>query len=106
VPVVDGSITDLTAVVGSETTAAGVNEAFRSAASAGPLADVLAYSEDQIVSSDIVGSVASCTFDSTLTMALPLDNSTTLVKVLGWYDNEWGFSNRMLDTALAWSRAA
>lgn len=97
VPVVDGSITDLTAVLGSQTTAAEVNEAFRSAASAGPLADVLVYSEDEIVSSDIVGAAASCTFDSTLTMALPLDDSTTLVKVLGWYDNEWGYSNRLID---------
>jgi glyceraldehyde 3-phosphate dehydrogenase len=97
VPVADGSITDLTAVVGSETTVAEVNEAFRSASSAGPLARVLVYSEDEIVSSDIIGEAASCTFDSTLTMALPLDNSTTLVKVLGWYDNEWGYSNRLID---------
>jgi len=100
VPVVDGSITDLTAVVRSQTTAAEVNEAFRSAASAGPLARVLAYSEDEIVSSDIVGTPASCTFDSTLTMAILLDDSSTLVKVLGWYDNEWGYSNRLIDLVL------
>jgi glyceraldehyde 3-phosphate dehydrogenase len=97
VPVSDGSITDLTAVVGAETTVAEVNDVFRSAASVGPLAEVLDYSEDEIVSSDILGAAASCTFDSTLTMALPLDNSTTLVKVLGWYDNEWGYSNRLID---------
>jgi glyceraldehyde 3-phosphate dehydrogenase len=97
VPVVDGSITDLTAVVGAKTTALEVNEAFRAAASSGPLAPVLAYSEDQIVSSDIVGASVSCTFDSTLTLAIPLDDSTTLVKVLGWYDNEWGYSNRLVD---------
>jgi glyceraldehyde 3-phosphate dehydrogenase len=99
VPVADGSITDLTAVVGSEATVAEINEAFRSAASTGPLADVIAYSEDQIVSSDIVGTAESCTFDSTLTMAIPIDDSTTLVKVLGWYDNEWGYSNRLIDLA-------
>jgi glyceraldehyde 3-phosphate dehydrogenase len=97
VPVVDGSITDLTAVVGANTTTSEVNGAFREAASTGPLASVLAYNEDQIVSSDIVGTAASCTFDSTLTMTIPLDDATTLVKVLGWYDNEWGYSNRLID---------
>ena len=56
---------------------------------------MLEYSEDQIVSSDIVGRPASCTFDSTLTMAIAIDDATTLVKVLGWYDNEWGYSNRL-----------
>jgi glyceraldehyde 3-phosphate dehydrogenase len=97
VPVVDGSITDLTAVLGAAVTAGDVNEAFRSAASEGPLSSVLEYSEDQIVSSDIVGRPASCTFDSTLTMAIALDEASTLVKALGWYDNEWGYSNRLID---------
>jgi glyceraldehyde 3-phosphate dehydrogenase len=97
VPVVDGSITDLTAVVGAAVTAGDVNEAFLAAASDGPLARVIEYSEDQIVSSDIVGRDASCIFDSTLTMAIPLDDSSTLVKILGWYDNEWGYSNRLID---------
>ena len=60
----------------------------------GPMKDVLVYSEDPIVSSDIVGSPASCTFDSGLTMAMG-----NLVKVLGWYDNEWGYSNRLVDLA-------
>jgi glyceraldehyde 3-phosphate dehydrogenase len=58
---------------------------------------VLDYSEEEIVSSDIVGRPASCTFDSTLTLAIALDDTSTLVKVLGWYDNEWGYSNRLID---------
>jgi glyceraldehyde 3-phosphate dehydrogenase len=58
---------------------------------------VLVYSEDEIVSTDIVGTAASCTFDSTLTMAIPVDDGTTLVKILGWYDNEWGYSHRLID---------
>ena len=97
VPVVDGSITDLTAVVGASVNASDVNAAFRAAASSGPLAAVLVYSEDEIVSTDIVGTAASCTFDSTLTMAIPIDDGTTLVKILGWYDNEWGYSHRLID---------
>jgi glyceraldehyde 3-phosphate dehydrogenase len=100
VPVPDGSITDFTAIVAQETTADGVNEAFRRAASAGPLAKVLVYTEEPIVSSDIVGSPASCVFDAEMTMALPLDGGKTLIKVFGWYDNEWGYSNRLVDLAL------
>ena len=72
-----------------------MNEAFLAAACAGPLAKVLVYTEDEIVSSDIVGSPASCTFDSKLTMTMG-----SLVKVFGWYDNEWGYSNRLVDLAL------
>jgi glyceraldehyde 3-phosphate dehydrogenase len=60
---------------------------------------VLVYNEDLIVSSDIVGEAASCIFDATLTMTIPLDDSSTLVKVVGWYDNEWGYSNRLIDLA-------
>ncbi len=97
VPVADGSITDFTAIVGAEVDVAGVNRAFADAASSGPLSEVLVYTEDPIVSSDIVGSPASCTFDAELTMAMPLDDGTTLVKVFGWYDNEWGYSNRLVD---------
>jgi glyceraldehyde 3-phosphate dehydrogenase len=92
VPVPTGSITDFTAVVRSEATAEAVNEAFRKAASDGPLANVLDYSEAPLVSSDIVGSAASCTFDSGLTMT-----NGNLVKISGWYDNEWGYSNRLVD---------
>jgi glyceraldehyde 3-phosphate dehydrogenase len=95
VPVQDGSITDFTGLLGREVSIADVNDAFRAAASSGPLADVLDYSEDPIVSSDIVGSPASCTFDAPLTMAMG-----NLIKVLGWYDNEWGYSNRLVDLAV------
>ena len=95
VPVQDGSITDFVGILDKEVTADEVNAAFREAASSGPLAKVLEYSDDPIVSSDIVGSPASCTFDAPLTMALG-----NLVKVLGWYDNEWGYSCRLVDLAL------
>ncbi|MCL5444893.1 MAG: hypothetical protein M1121_02360, partial [Actinobacteria bacterium] len=69
----------------------------RDAASKPPLERVLVYSEDPIVSSDIVGSPASCTFDSGLTMVQAVGNGSSLVKVFGWYDNEWGYSNRLVD---------
>jgi len=99
VPVQSGSITDFTAVVDGQVDAAAVNDAFRKAGTEGPLSKVLVYTEDPIVSSDIVGSPASCTFDSLLTMTMDLDGSSTLVKVFGWYDNEWGYSNRLVDLA-------
>lgn len=99
VPVVDGSMTDLTAVLSSRVGVEEVNAAFREASSSGPLKGILAYNEDQIVSSDIIGTSASCTFDSTLTMAIPIDDSSSLVKVMGWYDNEWGYSHRLVDLA-------
>ncbi len=100
VPVKDGSITDFTAIVGAEVDASAVNAAFKSAATTGQLAKVLAYSDEPLVSSDIVGSPASCTFDSELTMALPLGDGTTLVKAFGWYDNEWGYASRLVDLAV------
>jgi glyceraldehyde 3-phosphate dehydrogenase len=93
VPVPDGSITDFTGVLKAEATVEQVNEAFKAAASSGPLSKVLAYNDEGgLVSSDIVGSPASCTFDAPLTMA-----TGNLVKILGWYDNEWGYSNRLVD---------
>jgi glyceraldehyde 3-phosphate dehydrogenase len=92
VPVADGSITDFTAVLGRDVSVDDVNRAFRTASEAGPLSKVLVYSEEPIVSTDIVGSPASCTFDAPLTMAMG-----SLVKVMGWYDNEWGYSNRLAD---------
>jgi glyceraldehyde 3-phosphate dehydrogenase len=92
VPVADGSITDFTAVLGREVTKDEVNDAFRAAAESGPMSKVLVYSEAPIVSSDIVGTPASCTFDAPLTMTMG-----SLVKVMGWYDNEWGYSNRLVD---------
>ncbi|MBA2626172.1 MAG: type I glyceraldehyde-3-phosphate dehydrogenase [Acidimicrobiia bacterium] len=95
VPVQDGSITDFTGILGREVSVDDVNAAFQEAASSGPLAKVLVYTERPIVSSDIVGASASCTFDAGLTMAMG-----SMVKVLGWYDNEWGYSNRLVDLAL------
>jgi glyceraldehyde 3-phosphate dehydrogenase len=94
-PVPDGSITDFTGVLSREATKDEVNDAFRAAAESGPLADVLEYSSAPLVSSDIVGEPASCTFDSGLTMSIG-----NLVKVFGWYDNEWGYSNRLVDITL------
>jgi glyceraldehyde 3-phosphate dehydrogenase len=95
VPVQDGSITDFTGLLARPVTVDEVNEAFKAAATLGPLSKVLVYTDDPIVSSDIVGSLASCTFDAKLTMA-----NGSLVKVFGWYDNEWGYSNRLIDLAL------
>jgi len=60
---------------------------------------VLVYTEDPIVSSDIVGQPASCTFDSQMTMVQKINDSQSLVKIFGWYDNEWGYSNRLVDLA-------
>ncbi|MEX0753961.1 MAG: type I glyceraldehyde-3-phosphate dehydrogenase [Actinomycetota bacterium] len=92
VPVPDGSVTDFVATVRGTPDVREVNAAFAAAAQAGSLAGKLVYTEDPIVSSDIVGSPASCTFDSLSTMTM---GST--VKILGWYDNEWGYSNRLVD---------
>jgi glyceraldehyde 3-phosphate dehydrogenase len=89
----DGSLTDLAVVLSREATAAEVNEAFAAAAS-GPMAGILRYSTDHIVSRDVIGDSASCVFDSPLTQA-----SGTLVKVFGWYDNEWGYTCRLADLA-------
>jgi glyceraldehyde 3-phosphate dehydrogenase len=100
VPVPDGSITDFTGILAKDVTVDEVNEAFRAAAGSGPLANVLVYNEDPIVSSDIVGSPASCTFDSPLTQAMG-----NLVKVMGWYDNEWGYSNRLVDLSIIVGKA-
>jgi glyceraldehyde 3-phosphate dehydrogenase len=95
VPVPDGSVTDLVCVVEREATKDEVNEAFRAASEGGPLSGgKLVYTEDPIVSSDIVGSPASCTFDAGATMVIG-----NLVKAVGWYDNEWGYSNRLVDLA-------
>jgi len=91
VPVEDGSLTDLAVVLGRETTKEEVNDAFRKAAE-GDLAGIIRYSEDPIVSHDIIGDPASCIFDSPLTQA-----NGNLVKVFGWYDNEWGYSHRLVD---------
>ena len=93
VPVADGSITDLVAWVRRPVTVEEVNTAFREAGT-GSLAGILDYSEEPLVSSDIIGASASCVFDSGLTMA-----AGQLVKVYGWYDNEWGYANRLGELA-------
>jgi glyceraldehyde 3-phosphate dehydrogenase len=100
VPVPAGSITDFTAVVNGTPSVAEVNAAFAEAAAKPPLDHVLEYTEDPIVSSDIVGSPASCTFDAELTIVQPVDDRLTMVKVQGWYDNEWGYANRLVDLAV------
>ena len=97
VPIPTGSITDFTAVVKGSPSIEEVNAAYAAAAASGPLSTVRVYTADPIVSADIVGSPASCTFDSGLTMVQAIDDATSLVKVLGWYDNEWGYSNRLVD---------
>jgi glyceraldehyde 3-phosphate dehydrogenase len=93
VPVPTGSATDLTVVTSRETTVEEIKSAYQAAA-AGPFKGILTYTEDPIVSSDIVTDPASCIFDSGLTKVVG-----NQVKVVGWYDNEWGYSNRLVDLA-------
>ena len=95
VPVPTGSITDFNAILGTEATVADINAAFAKAAKSGPLKGIVRYTEDPIVSSDIVTDPHSCIFDSKLTMSMG-----KLVKIYGWYDNEWGYSNRLVDMTL------
>jgi glyceraldehyde 3-phosphate dehydrogenase len=92
VPVPDGSITDMVAVVGSETTKEEVNDAYREAAQSAGMKGIVKYTEDPIVSSDVIGDSHSCIVDGLSTMV-----NGNMVKVLGWYDNEWGYSNRLVD---------
>src|SRR5579884_2699431 len=94
VPVQDGSITDFTGILAREASVEEINAAFKEASESGPLVGRMVYTSDPIVSSDIVGSPASCTFDSLMTMAMG-----SLVKVFGWYDDEWGYSNRLVELA-------
>jgi len=91
VPVPDGSVTDLVCLLEREATEDEINEAFRTAAG-GRLQGILKYTEDPLVSSDVVGDPHSCVFDSLSTMAIG-----NMVKVIGWYDNEWGYSNRLVE---------
>ncbi len=98
VPVPDGSLTDLTIVLTREATIADINSAFEAAAH-GALKGILEYNEDPIVSTDIVGNPHSCIFDAPLTQA-----QGNLVKVVGWYDNEWGYSNRTADLVVKFAR--
>jgi glyceraldehyde 3-phosphate dehydrogenase len=92
VPVVDGSLVDLAVLLDRGTTAAEVNAAFEAAGATGPLAGLLRYTTEPVVSTDIIGDIASCVFDSGLTQA-----AGRFVTVFGWYDNEWGYSARLID---------
>jgi glyceraldehyde 3-phosphate dehydrogenase len=91
-PVPTGSITDFVVHLQKEATVDEINAAFLAASSDGPLAPYLVYTDEPLVSTDIIHSPASCTFDSSLTMA-----GGTFAKVFGWYDNEWGYSCRLVD---------
>ena len=91
-PIPDGSITDFVGTLTKNVTVEQVNEAYAAAARSGALSKVLDYSTDPLVSSDIVGRPASCTIDAGLTMAVG-----NMVKVCGWYDNEMGYSTRLVD---------
>ena len=92
VPTPDGSFTDFVAVLEEDATKESVNEAFKAAAD-GALKGILEFSDEPLVSSDIIGNPHSCIFDSLITMVM----AGSMVKVCGWYDNEWGYSNRCVD---------
>ena len=95
VPVPDGSVTDLVVTLKRDASAEEINAAFKAASESGPLSGgILAYTEDPIVSSDIVGTSPSCTFDSLETKSMG-----NFAKIVGWYDNEWGYSCRLVDLA-------
>jgi len=100
VPTINVSLVDLTFTAKRPTTVEEVNKMMQEAAAAGPLKGILAYNDAPLVSTDFNHDSHSSVFDATLTKVI----DGTLVKVFSWYDNEWGFSNRMLDTTLAWSR--
>ncbi len=102
VPTINVSLVDLTFTARRPTTVEEVNQALKQAAAAGPLQGILAYNDAPLVSMDFNHDAHSSVFDATLTKVI----EGTLVKVCAWYDNEWGFSNRMIDTTLAWSRAS
>jgi glyceraldehyde 3-phosphate dehydrogenase len=101
VPTINVSLVDLSFNARRETPAKEINDIMKAAAAAGPLKGILAYSDGPLVSMDFNHDPASSTFDATLTRVI----EGKLVKVCAWYDNEWGFSNRMIDTALAWANA-
>jgi glyceraldehyde 3-phosphate dehydrogenase len=100
VPTINVSIVDLSFIAARDTNADEVNGIMKAAAASGPLAGVLGYNADPLVSSDFNHDPRSSIFDATLTKV-----SGRLVKVSSWYDNEWGFSNRMLDTTVALMQA-
>jgi glyceraldehyde 3-phosphate dehydrogenase len=92
VPTITGSITDLVAHLGAQASAEDINGAFAEAAADASYRGVLQYSEEPLVSADIVGNPSSCIFSALDTMA-----NGNMAKTLGWYDNEWGYSNRLVD---------
>jgi len=92
VPVIDGSVVDLVAEMAKPVTKEAVNAAIKAAAE-GPLKGILQYTEDEIVSCDVIGNSHSSVFDAKSTMVMG-DN---FLKVISWYDNEWGYSNRCID---------
>ena len=98
---IDGSLVDLGVLVERDVSVAEVNAAFETAGATGPLAGRLRYTTDPIVSTDVIGDSASCLFDSSLTQA-----SGRFVKVFGWYDNEWGYTARLVDLTRLVARAA
>jgi glyceraldehyde 3-phosphate dehydrogenase len=102
VPTINVSLVDLTFTAKRATSVEEVNKLMRAAANSGPLKGVLAYTDEPLVSSDFNHDPHSSIFDGTLTKVI----EGTLVKVFSWYDNEWGFSNRMLDTTIAWSKVS
>ena len=102
VPTINVSLVDLAFNAKRATSVEEVNKFMKEAAASGPLKGVLAYTDEPLVSSDFNHDPHSSIFDSTLTKII----DGTLVKVFAWYDNEWGFSNRMLDTTIAWSKAS
>ena len=102
VPTINVSLVDLTFTAKRPTSVEEVNKAMQEAAASGPIKGVLAYNDAPLVSSDFNHDPHSSIFDATLTKII----DGTLVKVFAWYDNEWGFSNRMIDTTLAWSKAS
>ena len=101
VPTINVSLVDLTFTPKRATTIEEINKLVKAAAASGPLQGILAYTEAPLVSVDYNHDPASSTYDATMTRLI----EGNLIKVCSWYDNEWGFSNRMLDTTLAWSRA-
>jgi len=105
VPVIDGSVVDLTVSLEKEVEAAQVNALFKAAAAAGPLKGILQYSEEPLVSSDIINNPHSSIFASLQTMTVPKSKGK-LLKLVSWYDNEWGFSERVCDLALRLAKMA
>ena len=101
VPTPDGSITDFTAVLAKDATVAAINEAFKKASTDKNYKGVLEYTDEPLVSADILGNPHSCIFDSKLTLTL----GNRFVKVVGWYDNEWGYSNRCVQMLEMLARA-